>query len=345
MKSVFGILLIALIFGTVTAASSQQSKTDAEKAEQTPAQPAASGEDFNNISADTSGLRAAEPLLGEQNEEAEFTRDFLQVQWRNDDPIDLFVIRPAGVAKAPAIIYLYSYPVNEERYWNDDFCKMVTKNGFAAIGFVSALDGQRYHNRPMKQWFISELQESLVTTTHDVQMVLNYLSTRGDIDMDRIGMFGDGSGATIAILAAAADSRIKAVDLLNPWGDWPEWMAKSNLVPENERQNFLKPEFLRRIAPFDPVQWLPKLKSQAVRMQIIADVAVTPKAAKERMASSAPAKAKIIRYESSEKFVKESALNGKVFDWLEGQINPKPTFRANKEDRSGSRAAPKKANR
>ena len=64
---------------------------------------------------------------------------------------------------------------------------------------MPALTGQRYHDRPMKEWFVSELRESLATSAHDVQMVLNYLASRGDVDMNRVGMFGDGSGASIAI--------------------------------------------------------------------------------------------------------------------------------------------------
>jgi len=73
----------------------------------------------------------------------------------------------------------------------------------------------------MKEWFVSDLEHSLVGTTHDVQMVINYLASRGDFDMSRIGIFGEGSGGTIALLAASVDARIKAVDVLDPWGDWP----------------------------------------------------------------------------------------------------------------------------
>ncbi len=61
----------------------------------------------------------------------------------------------------------------------------------------------------MKEWFVSELQESLVESTHDVQMIINYLSTRGDLDMDRVGMFGQGSGGAIAILAAPWTRELK----------------------------------------------------------------------------------------------------------------------------------------
>src|SRR5262249_42588244 len=150
-----------------------------------------------------------------------------------------------------------------------EFCRALTQNGFAAVGFVSALTGPRYQNRPQKKWFISELEESLGSSVHDVQMILNYLASRGDLDTDRVGMWGDGSGASIALMAAAVDSRIKALDLLDPWGDWPDWLAKSTLIPEDERADYLKPEFLNKLAGLDPVKWLPQLKTENVRLQYI----------------------------------------------------------------------------
>jgi hypothetical protein len=55
-------------------------------------------------------------------------------------------------------------------------CARVTRDGFAAIGFVSAFTGHRYQNRPMKQWFVSELPEALGSSVHDVQMILSPLT-------------------------------------------------------------------------------------------------------------------------------------------------------------------------
>jgi hypothetical protein len=279
-------------------------------------------EDWSSISLAGSQLEAEEPLVGEKEDADGFTRELVSVQWRPADPIHLFVIRPKGVQRPPVILYLYSYPSETERYLNDDFCKMLVKNGFAAVGFASAMNGQRYHDRPMKEWFISELQESLGKSTHDVQMIINYLGKRGDFNMDRIGMFGDGSGATIALLATAADSRIKAVDLLNPWGDWPTWLAQSTIVPDDERPNYVKPEFLQKVATLDPVQWLPKLKSRAVRIQLVGDVTVTPTASKDRIAAAAPPTAKITRYPDHNAFTMQAGMGGKVFDWLKEKVGP-----------------------
>jgi hypothetical protein len=278
-------------------------------------------ENWNSLSLADSRMRADEPLLGAKDEETEFTRELFRAQWRDGDPIDLYVIRPSHLEKPPVVLYLYSYPSDTHRFLDNAYCQRVTRDGFAAVGFVSALTGQRYHGRPMKQWFVSELQESLVLSVHDVQMVLNYLARRGDLDLGSLGMFGAGSGGTIAILAAAVDKRIKTVDLLDPWGDWPDWVAKSSLIPEAERPQYLNPQFLKRVAPFDPVEWLPQLKSQTIRLQHVMDDSVTPLAAKRRIEAVAPHAVQLVRYDDSPALFKATA-GGALFNWIKQQLRP-----------------------
>jgi len=285
------------------------------------ARPVGNLEDWSSLSLANSQLIPEQPLLGETDDNPQFTRELLQVKWRQGDPIDLYVIRPKGVAKPPAILYLYSYPSETEIFRSDTYCASVTKHGFAAIGFVSALTGHRYTNRPMKQWFVSELQEALGSSVHDVQMILNYLSTRGDLDMSKLGMFGVGSGGTIAILAAAADPRIKTIDLIDPWGDWPDWLAKSSLIPEPERSNYLKPGFLKKVAPLDPLEWLPRLKSQRIRLQQVLDDSATPSVVQERIKAAALGGARIVAFDTTQQF--SSAVSGeKIVQWIKDQLQP-----------------------
>lgn len=251
-----------------------------------------------------------------------YSKEFVQLMWRSSDLIDLYVMKPAGVEKPPVILYLYSFPSDMDRFKEEAFAKLATRNGFAAVGFVSALTGYRFHDRPTREWFISDLQEALGSSIHDVQFLLNYLTKRGDLDMTRVGMFADGSGASIAIMTAAVDPRIKVLDLFNPWGDWPDWLAYSKLVPEEERANYLKPEFLKKVENLDPVKWLPQLKTQQIRLQYVKDDTVNPQAARERMEAVAPANAKVVHYETARKFLNDVGYPGKTFDWVKQQLVP-----------------------
>ena len=244
------------------------------------------------------------------------TRELLRMQWRTNDPIDLYVIRPRGTEKMPVVLFLYNYTFDTNLFREDRWCDLAKQNGYAAAGFASALSWQRFHApRPMKEWFVSELQEALAASTHDVQMILNYLETRGDLNMQHVGMFGQGSGGAIAILAAAADPRIGVLDLMDPWGDWPDWLQGSKQIPEEERAAYLQPDFLQRVSSLDPLIYLPQLKSRTLRIQQdLADPAI-PAAARDKIAHAAPGADQVARYSDRTAEAKALGTNG-IVGWL-----------------------------
>jgi hypothetical protein len=82
----------------------------------------------------------------------------------------------------------------------------------------------------------------------------------------------------------------------------------------------LKPEFLKKVAPLDPVQWLPKLKAQKVRLQEVMDVKVTPSSARERIDAAAPPTIHLVRYDDRKSFMKDAVADGKALDWLKQQV-------------------------
>lgn len=283
-----------------------------------PAIPSAT-EDWTTLSLAKSGLpvKAIGGVLLSKVEQPEYTRELLRMQWRSGDPIDLYVIRPRGVERPPVVLYLYNYTTDTDIFRGDDWCRQATRGGTAAVGFVSALAGQRFHApRPMKQWFVSELQEALSTSTHDVQMVLNYLDTRGDMDLKHVGIFGQGSGGSVAILATAADPRIIALDTLNPWGDWPDWLKGSQQIPADERAAYLKPEFLQKVAHLDPAGYLPLLNVKALRIQQVMDDPYTPQAARDKIAAAASKPDQVIRYQDRAAQEKSERASGS-FKWLQ----------------------------
>ena len=255
----------------------------------------------------------------ERDEQPQFVRELVRVQWRMADPIELWVARPKISGKVPVVLYLYGHADTGDRFRDNDWCKRATADGFAAVGFVSALTEYRFRFRPLRQWFVGELAESLGTTAHDVQFILNYLEDRGDMDMDQVGMFGMDSGASIAILAAHADPRIKTLDLLDPWGDWPDWLKQSPIIPDDERAKYLTPEFLKSVATLDPLSYLPTLKTRHLRLQQTVSEPVTPKIAKERLAAAAPDPSEVVKYGSPKDLMKAWETSG-LSGWIKQQV-------------------------
>jgi dienelactone hydrolase len=299
-------------------------------------------EDYSTPSLAKSDLRVDPPEPGDKDDEKDFVREFVKVQWRPGDRIYLYVVRPKNVPKPPVVIYLYGHPSEVDRYQDNGWCTRATAGGYAAVGFVPALTGHRYHDRPMKEWFVSELQESLGKSAHDVQMVLNYLAERGDVDINNVGIFGAGAGGTIAVAAASVDPRIKALYLLDPWGDWPKWTAKSDVIPDQERPRYLKTEFLKKVAPFDPVALLPKFKTPHLRLdQLNDDFTTVPEVAKKRIEAALPARAEHHRFTNGNEFYAASS-GGRIFDWIKTQVQvPQSTDRgaASREPSAESKQA------
>ena len=343
-SAVCGSLMAAIfVFGARTSFAQQAAppakastkKADADK-------PAAKKElsfheDWNAIGLEGSTLIPDKPVPGDKNDTTGniFIRESYQMVWRPSDPMDVYVVRPRGVEKPPVIIYLYSFPQDTERFKNDHWCTAVTVNGYAAVGIVSALTGHRTEHRAPKEWFVSELQESLAESAHDIQMILNYLQTRGDVDMTRVGIFGQGSGGAIAILASAADARIKALDVLTPWGDWPTWLATSKIVPDDERAKYVTPEFLAKVAPLEPTKWLPKVKARSVRVQNVRKDGNVPDEVQEKMEAAAPDITEINQYADGRALV-PAAAGGRLLDWLKDELRPdaKPAVAAAASERT-----------
>lgn len=284
-------------------------------------QPAGLRESWTTLNVKETSLRMKQPELADKQEIANggFTRERYQVTWRPGDPFDLYVIRPQGTERVPVILYLYSFPEDTEQFKSDFWCETAVSGGYAAVGFVGAVTGHRTRYRLGREWFLSEMQEALGGTVHDVQLILDYLRTRKDLDVNRVGMFGSGSGGAIAIMASAADPRIRVLDLLGPWGDWPRWVAGSKVIPEEERANFMKPESLAKVAALEPITWLPKIKAKALRIQDVRLNKSMPDEAQEKLEAAAPDFAVINEYGNGRALM-ASQPSTSLFQWMKDRL-------------------------
>jgi hypothetical protein len=293
----------------------------------TPEDPRLNGvyEDWTSPGLDKSHLQTARPLIGFVDQKQNYSVQLIQVQWRHGDPIDLYVMKPNGVKKPPVVLYMFGYPSDTDIFKSLTFQNLVTKDGFAAVGFVTALTGHRYHDRPMKQWFLSELQESLAVSAHDVQMVLDYLATRGDLDLNRVGMMAQLSGGSVGILASAVDPRIQVLDVRDPWGDWPTWMATSPFVPKDERADFVKPEFLSKAALLEPAEWMPKVQAKKFRLEQRRFEKETPDASKDKLRAAVPTNASVVVYKTPEEYMEAVGTDGsKGLKWIQEELRALP---------------------
>lgn len=138
-------------------------------------------------------------------------------------------IPKAAKAPYPVILLMHGWSGNKEGWWADENFiyggiarKALLEKGFA----VFAIDAQGHGDRiaendyqvvnistdegapPRMNYFT--LRDIIVQTAVDYRRGIDYLATRGDIDMDRIGVLGYSMGGFHSFALTAMEPRIKA---------------------------------------------------------------------------------------------------------------------------------------
>jgi dienelactone hydrolase len=93
--------------------------------------------------------------------------------------------------------------------------------GFMAVAMDARHAGERatpipglanpYQSAMLRAYRTGEGHPYLYDTVWDVLRLIDFLSVRADVDVNRIGLIGNSKGGTEAYLAAAADTRIAAI--------------------------------------------------------------------------------------------------------------------------------------
>jgi len=142
----------------------------------------------------------------------------------------------------PCILLIDGITGSKSRWWEDDSWPhggLATKQLLDAGFAVLALDAQ-YHGERMaandyespaamyfdRKWY-NRTREMILQTTVEHRRAIDYLATRHEIDVERIGLLGHSMGGIIIFALNACEPRVRAsvacVTPLNIWG--PREMA------------------------------------------------------------------------------------------------------------------------
>jgi dienelactone hydrolase len=124
----------------------------------------------------------------------------------------------------PCILLFHSGIGSKDVWWEEDsfeFGKLLVDQLLTAGYAVLMLDAQYHGERTAGNDYgispnfmgANDYREQMLETTIDYRIALDYLSTRGDIDMDRIGAFGTSIGANMILVLSTVDPRLKTMVL------------------------------------------------------------------------------------------------------------------------------------
>jgi dienelactone hydrolase len=167
--------------------------------------------------------RPAMPIersLGAVTSESGRTTELVSVTFGPGERVPLLIVKRAELSDhQPAVIVLHGTNGSKEQMRPQ--LEALADRGLIGVAMDAAYHGERaapipglanpYQAAMLRAYRTGEGHPYLYDTAWEVTRLVDYLSTRPDIDAGRIGLMGVSKGGTEAYLAAAADQRIAVV--------------------------------------------------------------------------------------------------------------------------------------
>jgi cephalosporin-C deacetylase-like acetyl esterase len=166
---------------------------------------------------------------------------------------------------------LLMHGLGGKKEYMETFWEQLTKQGYACF----AIDAKYHGERPKGAAGMSLLdypydaRDALAQTVIDLRRGLDYLATRDEIDMARIGYVGVSMGAILGAITSGVDERIASTVLVVGGGDW-SLITEKTVLPlasggklKNEEQ---RKAIVEALAPLDPLLWVGHISPRPLLM-------------------------------------------------------------------------------
>ncbi|MCI0559368.1 MAG: prolyl oligopeptidase family serine peptidase, partial [Nitrososphaera sp.] len=122
-----------------------------------------------------------------------------------------------SVKKYPAVVHCpgFRHGVKEYEFRVEPMLTALADEGYIVLYFhcrgFGLSNGPRHRLIPLEQ-------------VEDIQSAITYLETRGDVDQERIGLYGISFGGATTPYVAALDERVKCAVAATGFGDGEKWL-------------------------------------------------------------------------------------------------------------------------
>lgn len=158
----------------------------------------------------------------ERNETPDYIREKIVFLGVRDSRVPGYLTIPrTGAPPYPCILQLHGHAVGGKSiWWEGNRGRRITEallsSGFALLALDAQYEGERKANNDyessivfVKRGWFHEFRETVVQSIVDYRRAIDYLSTRAEIDTNRIGVFGYSLGGIMTFLLTGVESRIK----------------------------------------------------------------------------------------------------------------------------------------
>lgn len=160
------------------------------------------------------------PSLAKVTVEKGYSEELLSFASERNENVPLLILKKGQRRERQAVV-IALHGTGGSKEGMRTLLKTYADHGFLAVAMDARHHGERatpipglpnsYQSAMLRAYRTGQGHPYLYDTVWDVLRLLDYLSTRADVDPARIGLIGNSKGGTEAYLAAAADERIAVV--------------------------------------------------------------------------------------------------------------------------------------
>jgi dipeptidyl aminopeptidase/acylaminoacyl peptidase len=192
-------------------------------------------------------------IVIESSDEKDYVREKIVFRGANDYRVPGYLAIPkTGVPPYPCVMQIHGMTLSKEDFWRSDSYHRghLLSQALLAEGFaVLALDAQYHGERIIfndfqstlvmvfRKGWINRLREMTTQTVMDYRRAIDYLETRKEIDLNRIGVIGYSLGGVESFILTGVDPRIKVLTAcVTPSiirQRWPDQHNLSAIAPTN----------------------------------------------------------------------------------------------------------------
>ena len=222
------------------------------------------------------------------------------------------LVVPSTGSKHPAILFVHWYeppnPTSNRTEFVEDAVEL------ARLGTVSLLMDTPWS---APDWFPKRDGEKdydmSVGQVKELRRALDVLLTQPDVDATRVALVGHDFGAMFGAVAVAVDPRPTHFVFMAGTGSFTDWYL---FRPKREGAD--RDQFIARLAPLDPVKYLPKIAPRPVLLQFATHDKFVSKEAAAALANAATGP-KTVKYYDAEHALNAEATRDRQA-WLKREL-------------------------
>jgi len=177
----------------------------------------------------------------------------------------LLTLPKAFEGKVPCVIFLHG--IGQKKEFLDEITTPFNEHGFAMATFDQYTRGERKVEEGPVAGVVAFRQRA-GKTINESRRLMDYLSTRPDIDPQRLYLVGASYGAITGSTVAAFDKRVKATVLVYGGGDFDKLLSAPMIREElGVWLTLVKPLTAFMMQPADPIHYVHRIAPRPVLFQ------------------------------------------------------------------------------